>query len=370
MSPVPEGERTVFTSKALTALTVMVGLAATISLLVLAKHILLPITIAFLSYLLLRPAVRVMGRLHVPAPLGAAVAICLFISLIVVGTVIAAGPAWTWTERLAGSASELKERLSVLRGPVSQLNELAETVEAATTAESDDRTLEVAVRQETWDRQALSLIQVWGSDLAFAAIIAFFMLGAGDHLPRKIADACALNRRRNLDHCHELGDPRAGVCAVVDECERSMSRYLMLTTTINALLGACVAGTCWLSGMPNPMLWGILAAILNFVPYFGAIVGIVILGIAGLITFDSLLDGLTPALLYFAVNVIESEVVTPFALRRHFTLDPIVTVVWTAVWLLIWGIPGAILAVPLLMLLVIVFRHVPALAPICALISH
>jgi len=101
--------------------------------------------------------------------------------------------------------------------------------------------------------------------------------------------------------------------------------------------------------------------ILNYIPYFGAIVGILVLAMAGLLSFDTLAQGLYPAGLYLLFNLLEAELVTPLALKQRFFLDPVITVIWTALWLWLWGVAGGVLAVPILVLLITFARHFPSL---------
>jgi predicted PurR-regulated permease PerM len=122
--------------------------------------------------------------------------------------------------------------------------------------------------------------------------------------------------------------------------------------------------------MPNAVLWGVMAAILNFIPFLGAMVGVVIMALAAIITMDSMTQIIAVPAISFLLTSIEGNFVTPTILGRRFTVNPIVLFVWTVLWGWIWGVPGALLAVPLLMALKITFDHVPQLCWISDLISY
>jgi predicted PurR-regulated permease PerM len=120
----------------------------------------------------------------------------------------------------------------------------------------------------------------------------------------------------------------------------------------------------WALGMPNPMLWGVMATFLNFVPYLGAIAGIAVVALVALLTFDGLMPSLLPPLVYFLLTGIEGYFVTPMIVGRRLTLNPLAILVGLLFWGWLWGIPGALLAVPILASLKILCDHVDRLQPL------
>jgi predicted PurR-regulated permease PerM len=119
-----------------------------------------------------------------------------------------------------------------------------------------------------------------------------------------------------------------------------------------------------LLGMPNPVLWGVVAGLLNFIPYFGPLVVVLVLVLAGFLSFESTLGALTPSISYLAIHALESNFITPAALGRRLTLNPVVIFLSLMFWTWLWGVPGALLAVPLLMTLKIFCDHFKPLAAI------
>ena len=139
---------------------------------------------------------------------------------------------------------------------------------------------------------------------------------------------------------------------------------------INFGLGIVVSvGLYWL-GVPNAVLWGILVAALNFVPYFGPVAGVVLLAAVGIFTFDTLGEGLLPPALYLVLHLLEANLITPILLGRRFTLNPVVIFVSLIFWTMLWGVPGALLSVPILVSIKVVCDRVPAMSSVSELLSR
>jgi predicted PurR-regulated permease PerM len=117
-------------------------------------------------------------------------------------------------------------------------------------------------------------------------------------------------------------------------------------------------------------MWGILVALLNFIPYFGSVGGVIILAAVGLLTFDSPWRGLLPPLLYMALHLLEANLVTPALLGRRFTLNPVAIFVSLIFWVWLWGVPGAMLSVPILVSLKVVCDRIPAVSSFGELIGR
>lgn len=156
---------------------------------------------------------------------------------------------------------------------------------------------------------------------------------------------------------------------MVAETEREISRYLFTVSTINAGLGVAVGATMWAWGMPNPVLWGVLAAFLNYIPYLGAAAGVAITFLVAAVLFDDLCWFAVP-LSYLFLTSLEGTVVTPVILGRRFAVDPVVVFLWLTFWGWLWGIGGALLAMPLLVALRIVSERTPAMNGIARLLSN
>jgi predicted PurR-regulated permease PerM len=145
---------------------------------------------------------------------------------------------------------------------------------------------------------------------------------------------------------------------VVRGIQNEVSRYILTTLTINVALGALTAAMLWLLRLPDPLLWGAVAMLANFIPYVGAIVTTAVLLVVGLAHFDGLGQALLPALCFAGLSGLEGNVVTPLILGRRMRLSPIAILIWLLVWGWLWGVPGALLAVPMLTSAKLIAEHV------------
>ena len=167
-----------------------------------------------------------------------------------------------------------------------------------------------------------------------------------------------------------LGDKKRAV-EISHEIQQNISNYLVSVTLINLGLGVVVSVGLWCMGIPNPAMWGIFVAVLNFVPYFGPVCGIILLAAVGLLTFESSLwHALLPPAWYLLLHLLEANLVTPVLLGRRFTLNPVVIFVSLIFWTWLWGIPGALLSLPILVSIKVISDHVPALSSISEVLSR
>ena len=153
------------------------------------------------------------------------------------------------------------------------------------------------------------------------------------------------------------------------EIQQCVSQYLFFVGMVNVAFGALVGLSLHLLGLPNAAMWGGVAACLNFIPYFGPIVGILAVTMAGLLAFDTLGRSLLPAGAYLLLHLLEADLVTPFLLGRRYTLNPVVIFVSLLFFAWLWGVPGAVLAVPLLVTVKAVCDRIAILSQLGRLLS-
>ncbi len=145
---------------------------------------------------------------------------------------------------------------------------------------------------------------------------------------------------------------------VVREVQDRVAAYILTVGWINVVVGFVVALGAWLLGIDAPIMWGGLAALLNFLPYVGPIIMIALLGLFGIGTADTIVLGLIPALSYLALHTIEANVVTPSILGARFTMNPVMILIALSYFTWIWGVFGALLSVPILLMLTALFDHI------------
>jgi predicted PurR-regulated permease PerM len=169
--------------------------------------------------------------------------------------------------------------------------------------------------------------------------------------------------RRTVEILPRFKDKRQVVEISLD-VERNISAYLVTITLMNTAVGIATGLAMWATGVGDPVLWGVVAFFLNYVPIMGPLLGVFVFLLAGLLVIDSLWLALLPAVLYFLIHIIEGEIVTPMLLARRFTLNPVLVMMALIFWFWMWGVSGAILAVPMLAITKIVCDGIQPLAAI------
>jgi predicted PurR-regulated permease PerM len=316
---------------------VVLAIIASVTALSVARAVFIPLAFATMLFFLLRPVVRWLAERHVPRVVGGAVVLGAFTAVLVFAVVELSGPAMEWARRLPGAIRQLEIKSQGLRYPLEHFTRALQAV--ATLAEVGRSDVpRVDVVRPTFVEGIFAHASVLAAQMGLAGGAAYFLLIDGDTLLRRFF---RLRPPR-------IGDRRSTV--VMNEVGASMSTYLGAVTLVNLGLGLSLAALLAVVGMPNPWLWGLLAAILTYVPYVGPTIGIGLVALASFVTFPTLGAGLVPPLIYFGLAVIEGNFVTPLVLGRTLAVRPLVVFVWFAFWAWLWSIPGAILAVPLLML--------------------
>lgn len=321
-----------------------------------ARSVALPVALAGLASLVLAPLVRGARRLGVPPPLAAGLLLLGLVGGVGYGIVALSSPAREWMQRAPESARQVEEKLRFLREPMAQVSEATEEVERAAQL-GDEEPAAVVVGRPKLSDVLLSQTQGFVVGLLMTVVLLFFLLSAPDGFLEKLV---ALAPR--------LQDKKRVVTAM-REIESEVSRYLFTISLINAGFGAAVGGALYGLGVPNAALWGALTMLTNFVPYVGALVMAIVLTAVGVLSFDTPSQMFLPAAVFVGLNVVEANLVTPLLVGRTLTLSPVVVFVWVLLWSWLWGIPGGLIAVPLLAATKIALQHVPAVAPLARMLD-
>ena len=316
-----------------------------------ARSFFLPVVLAVLLDFLLSPIIRVLKRWRVPESLGAAIVMAGLLGLVGAGAYTLTDPAREWVAKAPESLQKIQSRLQKLRKPVEQVSRTAEQVEEATNL-GPSRVQEVVLRGPTIRERIFGSTQELLTGGLEMVVLLYFLLAVGDLFLEKLIKVLP-----------QLGDKKKAV-AIVRETEASISTYLFTVTLVNIGLGLVVALVMHLVGMPNPLLWGALAGLAEFVPYLGATVMLITLSLAGLVTFPQLSHAMLVPGAYLAVNLVQANFVTPTVLGRRLTLNPVAILLGLVFWWWLWGVGGAFIAVPILATFKIFCDHIEALAPI------
>ncbi|HEX9945725.1 MAG TPA: AI-2E family transporter [Thermoanaerobaculia bacterium] len=312
----------------------------------------LPITLAILLSFLLSPVVRWLKKLHIPEGLSAALVVFGLLGLLGLGVYELATPAYEWMAQAPQSLRKVEAKLRDLKKPVQTMSKATEQVEKIAKVAGGQEPAKVAVATESLGSRMFSQATDFVTNGIVMFILLYFLLASGDMFLRKLIKVLP-----------SLADKKRAV-EIARQIETEVSAYLGTITLINVILGAAVWGIMTLIGLPNALLWGVLAAITNYIPYLGAIVMIAVLAMVGFLTFPDLPHALMPPGAFIGLNILESYLLTPMILGRRLTLNPVVIFLGLTFWGWLWGITGAILAVPIMVVFKIFCDHSEPLAPI------
>ena len=304
---------------------------ASLAVAYLASDIVLPIVLAFLLNLLFQPGMRLFEKIRIPQPLAALLLIVATFAAIVGVVTALSGPATSWAQKLPGGLARLQERLLFLTHPIqtlqSFLHQLDTLSQSGTVVGSAGPTMAETLFKGT---------QHFAGGFFETFLILFFLLMSGDTFLRRTVEVVPSfkNKRR--------------VVELSQQVEKNISAYLVTITLMNAGVGIATGLAMWACGLGDPFLWGAVAFFLNYVQILGPFVGVGLFFFAGLLTIENTWQACLPAVLYFAIHLIEGEAVTPLLLAKRFTLNPVLVIISLIFWFWMWGVLGAVLAVPML----------------------
>jgi predicted PurR-regulated permease PerM len=325
--PIPSDIKTVF----LGGLFLLAMLAACY----VAAETVLPTVLAFVLSLVLQPAMRALERVHLPRGIAAMLLILvLFGTLGGLGAALSA-PAASWAQKLPTGIPKLQERLSFLSRPIAAFQKFADQAQGL--AQGDQpKAVPVAVQGAGLSDRLLSGTRSFASGLLETVLVLFFLLISGDTFLRRLVEI--LPRFR---------DKRQAV-DIFKQIESDVSAYLFTITIMNLAVGVATGAVMALCGVGDPVLWGTVAFLLNYIPILGPMIGVAVFVLAGLLSIDSLWAAFLPAGLYLLIHLVEGETVTPMLLARRFTINPVLVILSLVFWYWMWGVPGAILSTPML----------------------
>jgi predicted PurR-regulated permease PerM len=300
----------------------------------------LPVTIALVIAVAMVPLLEWLERRGLPSPLAALLCVLLFLGLANAAIASVIVPATEWFARLPSRIQLIRRNLSPLIDIYSSFERFVDETMGALLRNSAARGRTVTVQEPNslFDYVATSaphaLIQ-----LVFATLVVYFFLSSWTRM-----------RRRTITSRGSFSSAMT-TARVIQEMVDRTSAYLATITAVNIGMGVLVSVMLWFAEMPSPVMWGGIVAILNYIPYFGPIVAAGLLAVGGLMTFGDLGYALVPASLFVAVHLVEANVLTPMLVGRRLTINPLLILVALSFWSWVWGTAGALLAVPLLIIL-------------------
>ena len=300
-----------------------------------AAEIALPIVLAFVLSLVLQPAMRQLERLHLPRGIAALLIIALlFGTLAGLGTALS-GPAASWAQKLPSGIPKLQERLRFLSRPLTAVEKFADQAQGLTQGDQP-KALAVAVQGSGLSDRLLTGTRSLAGGFLETVLVLFFLLVSGDTFLRRLVEV--LPRFKNKRQAVEI----------FQQIERDVAAYLFTITIMNLVVGVATGAVMAFCGVGDPLLWGTVAFLLNYIPILGPMIRVVVFLLVGLLSIQTLWLAFLPAGLYLAIHLAEGETVTPMLLARRFTINPVLVILALVFWYWMWGVPGAILATPML----------------------
>ncbi len=346
---VPEETPTIAIADMRTIYSGGIFILAMLTALYFAKEIAMPVVLAFVLKLMLQPVIRNLQKFGLPRTVMAVLILAVLGSVIVGLASALSGPAAIWLEKLPDSVPKLQQRLVFLNHPLAEVRRLVTHADdLSLTKGVGPRVVPVVMQGNGLTDRILAATRAFAAGLFTTLMILFFLIVSGDTFLRRLVEVLPRfqDKRRAVD--------------ISQQIEQDISVYLFTITIINAAVGMSVALVSWMTGLGDPELWGTLAFLLNYIPIIGPLTGVGTVLLAGLMAdIDSY--ALLPAAFYMLAHLLEGSLVTPWMLARRFTLNPVLVVLSLVFWYWMWGVPGAILSMPMLAITKIVCDRVQPL---------
>jgi predicted PurR-regulated permease PerM len=346
-----------------TCAQIVLMLLAGVAFFYFARTVVLPIALAGVAAITLKPLIRWFSYCHIPPAISAGIVLSLLIAVAAIGFIQLGQPAMKWLNDAPDHMTQLRQRAQKILPRIARfseaaaaMNNLGATEEEKKEAERKTPTVELKTSHvpSTFISSTGTFLTGTGETL----VLLYLLLASGDLFLQKLV--------RVMPTLHD----KKRAVELSREIQQNISNYLFSVSLINIGLGVVVSIGLYFMRVPNAAMWGMLVAVLNFVPYFGPVAGITLLATIGLLTFDTLWKGLLPPAWYLLLHLLEANFITPVLLGRRFTLNPVVIFVSLIFWTWLWGVPGALLSVPILVSIKVICDRVPAMSSVSELLSR
>ena len=305
----------------------------------------LPLAGAIIVAIALVPSLEWLERRGLPSALAAAICVLGFLLAVNAALAVIVLPASDWFIELPERLPRIRNNIAPLIDLYANLQEFVDRSFAMVTsgpiarAEAAGATVPSSVVDLVATSAPSAAIQIF-----FAILVIFFLLAGWRRTRTRTIEA-----QDNFDNALKTA-------RVIQNVVSATSAYLGTITLINVTLGVTVALALWAIGLPSPLMWGGIVALFNFIPYVGPIAAALLLLAGGLMTYDTIGMALLPAAIMAGFHLIEANLVTPVVLGRRLTMNPLLILISLSYWGWIWGAPGALLAVPILVIVTTVFK--------------
>ena len=352
MRPQPSGEASApptapHNAHIRTLLAALLALHVVVAL-YLAKSMVLPVVLGFLIALALSPVARYAGRLGAPAPLVSATLIGGLGGGVLLSSYSLSDSVAKWLKRAPELGARVRDRLAPVSESVEAVKSATEDVEKIAKQASPGVT-EVAIAPPGLLESAFLNLAGLGTTVAVALVLALFILSSGSLFYEKLVTSFAtLSGKKGALHA-------------VYELQRKISRYLFTITLINAGLGVCIGLATYVIGLPNPLMWGVVAFALNYMPFLGTVVGATLIAAVSIVTFDDLSYAFLAPAAYLALGTLEGQIISPAVVGKSLKINTVSVFLSVIFWGWLWGLAGTLLAVPILVVVKVICDGAPGL---------
>jgi predicted PurR-regulated permease PerM len=333
-------------------------LLAVLAALKFASSFFIPVCLAILLKFLFASVIRGLERVHIPAGVSAVLIIVLLLGAGATAVYQLAAPARDWMAKLPQALRQVEGKLRDVKKSIKQVSDARKEVDRLTNLDGGEKPQKVEVNSGNFGLTLLAPVQDLLLGTGIVIILLTFLLASGDLFLRKLVTVLP-----------RFKDKKTAV-EITHRIEGDISSYLVQITLINACFGAAVGSAMYFLGLPNPFLWGVMAGLLHFIPFLGAMIGIIVVTLVALVTLDQMTTIALVPTVYFSLNLLEEYLVLPLVLGRRLMLNPVVLLIWLIFWGWLWGVPGALMAVPTLAIVKIITEHIEPLAALGEFIAR
>ena len=314
-----------------------------------AQELLLPVLLAMFFALVGNPILRFLQRLYVPRFIGALLVLGAGIALTVVLAQQLVTPATEWVRDAPQQLRKLTPKLQAVTKPVQAANKAAENIARVAGGETTGKPVQVVKTEVNDPYKSLTATPRALTSVLAVVLLTFFFMVYGQHLQRSAIALLPDRQQKKV------------TVDILQAIETEISRYVLTISVINFVVGLIFAGCLYFFldvPVNEALLWGTMAAILNFAPYVGPLIGIIVMIVMGFATYSTPLQALLPAAIYLGLHTLEGQILTPIVLGRRMALSPLVLILALMLFGWLWGIVGLLLAVPLLVCVKIVLTRI------------
>lgn len=334
----------------------------TIYTLYIGRNLFVPIAVALFAYLTVRPVIRACSRWGIPTSVSAAGAMLVLCLIVGGGIYLLSGPAQQMLDEVPQSMTDVKAKLGFVFEKIESVNAATEDISDTADEENisvEDEPVPVEIKQPAWTTSS-PIIAGTGNFVSFvsiAAVLLYFLMAAGDSLISSMMSALPTfsSKRRFVQ--------------IIENVQDALSSYLAWVTAINAGLGVAIAVAMWFLGMPSPLVWGVAAMLLNYIPIVGALCGIVMVFLVALVNFDHVSQAFIVAAAYASLTTLEGQFITPSVLGKSMKLSSVLVFLSVVVWGWMWGMMGVFLAVPILITVTMISEKMTGLGPVSTVLG-